>query len=84
VVARKPASGGFTGLDEFDRVVAFLGDQPEIGVPYISPGIERVRWLRLRKTPYKVYYHYKRGGGLVSIVSVWSGMRGYGPAFEQI
>jgi plasmid stabilization system protein ParE len=69
-------------VDELARVVATLEQSPEIGAPYRRRGIQNVRWLRLRKTPYLAYYEYKPNDELVRIVAVWSGARGRGPDLE--
>jgi plasmid stabilization system protein ParE len=66
-------------LDEFEEVIDLLETQPGVGVPYERKGMRDVRWVRLRGTPYKVYYHHEAGGDVVSIVAVWSGQRGVGP-----
>ena len=71
-------------LDEVGRVIALLSERPELGVPYKQRGLRNIRWVRLRKTPYKLYYHYEPGGEVVSIVSVWSGMRRRGPPLGHV
>jgi hypothetical protein len=34
-------------------------------------------------TPYKVYYHHEPGDEVLSVVAVWSGMRGVGPSMGK-
>ena len=62
-------------VDELERLVDLLGDAPEIGSPYSLGGLKNIRRLRLRRTPYMIYYHYEPGGDVATIVSVWSAMR---------
>lgn len=62
-------------LDELERLVKLLADNPEIGRTYSHGGLANIRCLRLRKTPYLIYYHYEAGGDVVTIVSAWSGAR---------
>ena len=71
-------------LDEVNRTIALLSERPEIGVPYKRRGVKNVRWVRLHKTPYKLYYHYEPGGEVVSVLSVWSGMRRKGPPLSHV
>ena len=75
----RPAAASVV-TDELHRIVALLRENPEIGVPYTNGGSKNIRWLRLKKTPYKVYYHHEPGTNLVSIIYAWSGMRGDPPA----
>mgnify|MGYP001034219991 CR=1 FL=1 len=62
-------------LDELERAIGLLKDNPEIGRNYTHGGLSNIRYLRLRKTPYLLYYHYESGGDAVTIVSAWSGAR---------
>lgn len=32
------------------------------------------------RTPYKLYYNHEPGGEVLSVIAVWSGMRGVGPS----
>lgn len=66
-------------LDEMERLIALLAESPEIGRPYTHGGLRNIRWLRLRKTPYLLYYHYESGDDVATIVSVWSAMRNQRP-----
>jgi len=70
-------------LDEFEQAIALLEQQPSVGVPYEHKGTRNVRWVRLAGTPYKVFYHFEPGSDVVTIVSVWSGMRGHGPPLAE-
>jgi plasmid stabilization system protein ParE len=65
--------------DEYARLLAMLAERPEVGAPYRHKDVRNVRWLRMKGTPYLVYYHHESGSDLVTIVAVWSGMRGEGP-----
>lgn len=66
-------------LDELEHALAALREQPDIGALYTRGGVHNVRLLRLHGTPYLLYYHHEPGGDLLSVVAVWSGMRGVGP-----
>ena len=70
-------------LDEFGHAIAALREQPGTGVPHERGAVRDVRWVRLRGTPYKVYYHHEPGGEVLSVVAVWSGMRGVGPSMDK-
>jgi plasmid stabilization system protein ParE len=70
-------------LDEFELAIAALREQPGTGVPYERGAVRYVRWIRLRGTPYKVFYHHEPGGEVLSVVAVWSGMRGVGPSMGR-
>jgi plasmid stabilization system protein ParE len=39
--------------DEFERIRKLLAEQPEIGTPFLRGGNRNIRWIPLRKTPYK-------------------------------
>ncbi len=62
-------------LDELERAIGLLADNPEIGRKYADGGLSNIRYLRLRRTPYLLYYHYEAGSDVVTIVSAWSGAR---------
>ena len=62
-------------LNELERVVDMLTDNPEIGRLYSRGGLQNIRCLRLRKTPYMIYYQYEPGGDVATIVSAWSAVR---------
>ena len=79
----RPDDSATSVLDEFEYVIGVLEEQPEIGVPYERKGTKNVRWLRLRGTPYKAFYHFEPGSDVVAIVAVWSGMRGHGPPLQD-
>jgi hypothetical protein len=68
-------------LDEFEAALDTLREQPDIGVPYERGDVRNVRSLRLRGTPYRLFYHHEPGADLLSVVAVWIPMRGVGPAF---
>lgn len=70
-------------MDELERVVAMLAEAPELGSPYSKGGLKNIRRLRLRRTPYMIYYHYEPGREVVTIVSAWSGMRKLAPPIES-
>lgn len=66
-------------LDEYDRIVALLAVQPEIGRRYVRRGTRNVRWILMHGTEHKLFYHYAPGGTVVSIIAIWGGMRKGGP-----
>ena len=74
----RPAAADLV-LDEMDRVVELLAEAPEIGTPYREHGLENVRSVRLRRTPYKAYYHFEPGAETVTILTVWSAVRKLSP-----
>ena len=62
---------------ELDDAVDMLRLLPEVGLRYPYQKIKGLRRLLLRATRYHVYYVFD--GSLVTIVSVWSAVRGRGP-----
>ncbi len=72
--SHRPAASSLV-FDELDRVIGLLANNPEIGRKYTHGGLSNIRCLRLRKTPYFIYYHYETGADVVTIVSAWSGAR---------
>ena len=69
-----------TVLDEFEHALEAALEHPDRGTLYTRDGVRNVRWLSLRDTPYLLYYHHEPGGDVLSVVAVWSGMRGVGPS----
>lgn len=70
----RPAAPGLV-LDEVERLLGLLAESPEIGRPYTRGGLQNIRWIRLRRTPYLLYYHYEPGSEVATIVSAWSAVR---------
>ena len=67
--------------EEVTRILAFLADSPNVGGLYRKlEGVE-VRRMRLKKTPYHLYYRVDDDNREVEVIAVWSGMRGEGPPF---
>jgi plasmid stabilization system protein ParE len=62
---------------ELGAVVTLLTTAPDIGRPYA--GKPSVRRILLRRTRYHVYYTRDNDAGAITIVSVWSAVRGQGP-----
>jgi len=63
-------------FDEVLRVMELLAEQPEIGTPYTDDGLKHIRSLRLHAMmPYRIYYHYRPGSDVLTIVYVWSKKR---------
>lgn len=69
--------------DEFSRALDVLRATPEIGRPYNRGGVRNIRWLLMRKTPYKLFYHYEPGSDVVTIVAAWSSARKRGPRLKK-
>ena len=67
---------------ELKRVKALLEDSPHVGEPY-EAGIPGLRRVRLRKTPYHVYYVPRVEQGDVVVIAVWSAQRGEGPPLRM-
>ena len=65
--------------DEVERVVMMLKASPNLGTPYHHPVVPGVRVVRLRKTPYRLYYVHDQDEDQLVVLAVWSGMRGHGP-----
>jgi plasmid stabilization system protein ParE len=61
--------------DAFDR----LRRLPSIGRPYRVRGVNGVRRLYLPATRYHVYYVYEPELHEVTVLAVWSAVRGKGP-----
>ncbi|MEO1484020.1 MAG: type II toxin-antitoxin system RelE/ParE family toxin [Myxococcota bacterium] len=76
----RPASADQV-LDEFERLELELSESPEVGRLYGDH--EHIRWVKLNKTPYLLFYEYTPGSEQVWIVSIWSGQRGSGPDFSS-
>lgn len=64
--------------NELNRVYSVLQDTPNTGVLY-DVGIPGLRRLRLKKTPYYIYYVHRPEHQDVAVLAVWSAMRGEGP-----
>ena len=70
-------------LDEFERALGVLREQPGVGAPYTRGGARNVRWLRLRGTPYRLFYLHEPGSEVLSVVAVWSSVRRAGPPLSR-
>ncbi|MEK7705771.1 MAG: type II toxin-antitoxin system RelE/ParE family toxin [Myxococcota bacterium] len=69
----------FMVLDEYARIIALIGERPEIGRPYVRRGVRNVRWVLMHGSEHKVYYHDEPGSDVVSVIAVWGGARKGGP-----
>jgi len=69
--------------NEVKRVIAQIQELPEIGVPYKRRGLKNVRWLQIRKTPYKLYYRYNQKQDEIVLMALWSAMRKHGPPIKS-
>ena len=77
---RRAAKDAFK--NELSRVLGVLADTPNIGEPYVAdiPGVRR---MRLRRTPYHVYYIPRIEQADVVVIAVWSAQRGEGPPLRR-
>ncbi len=78
----RPAAA-FQVVDELARLVEELSEHPELGSPYETKGLSSIRRVRLRKTPYLLYYHHEPGSDLVTLLSLWSGVVKHGPSLHD-
>jgi plasmid stabilization system protein ParE len=62
---------------ELKRVVNLIAASPEIGVVHRSGTV--IRRLRLRRTPYQIFWEVHADSGTITVLAVWSGMREEGP-----
>ena len=69
--------------NEIRRVWHVLAESPKVGELHRVADIPGLRRLRLRKTPYHVYYVPRPEHADVVVLAVWSGMRGEGPALRM-
>lgn len=63
--------------EELSDTVALIARSPEIGRRYKSEHVRGVRRMLLRATRYRLYYVAR--GDLVTVLTVWSAVRGRGP-----
>jgi len=68
--------------NELARVREVLADTPNIGELY-EAGVPGLRRIRLRRTPYHVYYVPRTEHGDVVVIAVWSAQRGEGPPLRM-
>ena len=54
----RPAAANQLNI-EMQRISIQLQEFPQLGMPYKHQRYQNVRWLKIRKTPYKLYYQYK-------------------------
>ena len=66
-------------LEEVERATALLCEVPGSGSPYARMRNREVRRCRVGKTPY--YLYYVADAETVTVLAVWSAMRGVGPKF---
>jgi plasmid stabilization system protein ParE len=72
----RPAARGLFS-EELTEAMVLLAASPEMGRAYRDSGVARVQRLILRATRYHVYY--VTDGELVTVLAVWSAVRGRGP-----
>lgn len=63
--------------DAFEAAIGVLAEHPRLGPPYGRDS--RYRTLRLKGTPYVLFYRVDDAAETVWIVVAWSAMRGAGP-----
>jgi plasmid stabilization system protein ParE len=64
---------------EIKRALLLLAEAPSIGILYAHRSGAPVRRLRLRRTPYHLFYEVDEPGKAVTVLAVWSSMREMGP-----
>jgi len=69
---------------EIERLIALLAEQPEIGKLHPSRSIKDVRWVPLKKTPYRLFYRFDHDQNLVTFMAIWSSMRKRGPRLRKL
>ena len=76
----RPAARGLFA-DELTQAMILLAGSPDLGRPYRASGVASVQRLILRATRYHIYY--VSDGALVTVLAVWSAVRGRGPRFPR-
>jgi plasmid stabilization system protein ParE len=66
-------------IDELNRVLDLLSENPDAGRPHRHRRIRGLRKHRLQGTPYLVYYVPDFEAGELIVVALWSAMRKHGP-----
>ncbi len=70
-------------LEEMRRLETLLTSSAQIVTIYRRRGFKHVRWLRLRTTPYRLFYRYEPGTDLIAIVAIWSSAHKAGPPLPR-
>lgn len=66
-----------------ERAWRFIEISPGIGQLYPYPAIPNVRRIRIKDTPYHVYYVVNQNKREVTVLAVWSGTREEGPPLRM-
>ncbi|MCK5690889.1 type II toxin-antitoxin system RelE/ParE family toxin [Myxococcota bacterium] len=74
------ADSGVDIITAFETATTLLTSHPELGT--LDEDIADVRWVRLKGTPYKLYYRYHRDSSVLEVLALWSGQRGEGPPLK--
>jgi plasmid stabilization system protein ParE len=77
-VENRPAAPTLV-TQETNRILAVLSDSPTIGGLYRRLKENDVRRMRLKKTPYHLYYLVNDEEREVLVLAIWSAMRNEGP-----
>lgn len=67
---------------QLERVVDLLAAMPNLGKRYTKTPVPGVRRLRLRGTPYHLYFLHRPDLGDLVLLSVWSGAHPEGPRLK--
>ncbi len=65
--------------EEIARAFSLLVESPGIGSPYFCEDIPNLRRYRLQSTPYYLYYAVDVEAATLTVVTLWSAMRGEEP-----
>ena len=68
---------------EFAEASSLLANVPELGHRILHPTVRGLRRLLLRATRYQLYYVYGRRTEVVTILAVWSQLRGSKPKLSK-
>lgn len=66
-------------FDELGAAFALLAQAPEAGPRYQSTEIPGLRRVMLRRTRYHLYYVYDAAAERVTVLAVWSALKGRTP-----
>ena len=66
-------------VEELEAAIVTLATTPTVGARYESAGKPGLRRFLMRRTRFHLYYVHDPDEGLVSVVRVWSAVRGRRP-----
>ena len=77
---QRPAAPGLFA-EELTEAIALVATTPEMGRRYAPAGVPGLRRVLLRATRYHVYY--VTDGDLVTVLAIWSAVRGRSPRLQR-